>query len=130
MTTGGVIERYAAAWQEMDLQTMFDLYGPDVVVHYGGSSPFAGDHHGRDALIGLLMDTASRSARRLVSVDAVFDEGDRGAIFATEAFAIGSGEDATEVTVERCLRYRVADGLIAELWLYDRDQHLVDQAWS
>lgn len=71
MTAPGVIERYAAAWQRSDLDTMFAIHDPDVVVHYGGASQFAGDHHGRDALIALLTETGRRGGRTLVSVDAI-----------------------------------------------------------
>ena len=126
MTAPGVIARYAAAWQRSDLETMFASYAPGVVVHYGGASQFAGDHHGRDALIALLTETARRSGRTLVTVDAIYDLGGHGAILVTESFDI----DGEQVTVERCLRYRINVGLIVEVWLYDHQQHLVDQAWS
>ena len=81
MNRTGVIQRYADAWQRSELETMFASYDPDVVVHYGGSSPFAGDHHGRDALLSLLAETARHSGRTLVSVDAVYDLGEHGALF-------------------------------------------------
>lgn len=47
-------------------------------------------------------------------------------MFVTATFDI----DGERVTVERCLRYRVNVGMIVEVWLYDHQQHLVDQAWS
>ena len=37
---------YAEAWVNGDLATMIDLYASDVVVHYGGRSPFTGTHVG------------------------------------------------------------------------------------
>ena len=126
MTATGVIEHYAAAWHRSDLETMFATYDPSVVVHYGGTSPFAGDHHGRDAFVAILAETARRSGRALVSIDAVYDLGGHGAVFVTEAFEVGGAR----ATVERCLRYRLEDGLIVEVWLYDQQQHLVDRAWS
>ena len=122
----GVLQRYVDAWVCSDLETLFATYHPDVVVHYGGSSPFAGDHHGRDALLSLLAETARRSGRTLVSVDAVYDLGGHGAIFVREAFEI-AGE---RVILDRCLRYRVDGDLIVEVWLYDHQQQLVDRAWS
>jgi len=124
--TRGSIDEYAEAWQRGDLEAMLDAYAPDVVTHYGGTSPFAGDHRGRDALVEILVETARRGDRQLVSVDAVHDSGDHGAIFVTESFTV----DGAPVTVDRCLRYRVEQGRISEIWLYDRQQHLVDRAWS
>jgi len=126
MNRNGVVQRYVDAWQRSDLATMFATYDPDVVVHYGGTSQFAGDHHGRDALLSLLAETARRSGRTLVTVDAVYDLGGHGAIFVREAFDI----DGERVTVDRCLRYRVDGDLIVEVWLYDHQQQLVDRAWS
>jgi uncharacterized protein len=125
-TEPGVIQRYADAWRSGDLTTMFDLYDKAVLVHYGGTSPFAGTHLGKDRLIEVLIATAARSDRKLISVDAVFDNGDSGAIFVTESFRL----DAATVTVPRALRYRVENDHIVECWLFDFDQHLVDRAWE
>jgi ketosteroid isomerase-like protein len=122
----GIVRQYADAWLAGDLATMFDLYDDDVVVHYGGSSAYAGTHHGKQRLIEVLIETASRSDRKLVDVDAVYDEGDHGAIFVTESFHVG---DAT-VVLPRALRYRVAGDRIVECWLYDHQQQLVDEAWG
>jgi hypothetical protein len=125
MTTGP-ISRYAEAWRLGDLNAMFEAYGRDVIVHYGGASEFAGTHVGRDRFVAVLLETSSRCARRLVAVDAVYDEETEGAIFAREAIVV----DAVEHVVERCLRYRAAGDLLVEVWLYDHDQQLVDRAWA
>ncbi len=47
----GVITRYATAGREGDLQTLIDCYDEDIVAHYGGQSPFAGTHVGRDRFL-------------------------------------------------------------------------------
>ena len=124
--TDGVISRYVAAWQAQDLATVLDCYAEDVTAHYGGTSPFAGDHHGREAFVAVLAATAVTSARRLVTVDQLHDDGDRGAVFVTEAVTVGS----TEHVVQRALRFRVAEHRIVEVWLFDLDQHVVDAAWG
>lgn len=126
MNTPGVVSRYAEAWARNDIAAVMAAYAPDFVAHYGGSSPFAGTHHGKDEFLRVLITTTARSRRQLDTIEAVFDEGDRGAIFVREGITV-NGE--THV-VARALRYRVADGLLAECWLYDQDQHLVDAAWS
>lgn len=122
----GVISRYASAWASNDLGAMIASYGTDVVVHYGGRSTYAGSHHGRDRLVEILLESAARSDRQLVSIDQVHDHGASGAIFATETFRV-HGE---VIAVERALRYRCDGDQIVEVWLYDRDQHIVDQAWA
>jgi uncharacterized protein len=122
----GVVVRYAHAWEAGDIATLIGCYADDVVAHYGGSSPFAGTHCGKDRFLEVLITTAGLGNRRLVSVDQVHDDGETGAIFATETFDV----DGVPVTVQRALRYLIRDGLIAECWLFDMDQHLVDRAWA
>jgi hypothetical protein len=122
----GVIAAYATAWQAGDLATMFASYADDILVHYGGTSPFAGAHHTRERFIEVLIETAARSSRRLVSIDQIDDHLTHGALFVTETMVV----DHITVTLRRALRFRVAGARIAECWLYDLDQHVVDRAWS
>ena len=121
-----VVQRYADAWARNDVGEMVAIYHPEVVAHYGGTSEFAGTHAGRERFVEVLVESSVRSERTLVGIDAVFQDGDRGAIFAREAMTI----DGARAEVARALRYRIEHGLIAECWLYDHDQHLVDRAWS
>lgn len=122
----GVVARYTRAWFEGDLETLVDCYADNVVVHYGGQSPYAGTHYGKDRFLEVLAGTAAIGKRDLVSVDQLHDDGAWGAVFVTESFEI-AGE---VVTVQRALRYRIDRDLIKECWLFDMDQHLVDQAWT
>lgn len=126
MRTEGVLTTYAGAWLAGDVETVFGSYAPDIVLHYGGASPFAGDHVGRERAIEVLVETSVRSGRALLAVDAIYDQGDHGALFVREAVTV----DGARVEVQRALRFRIAGGLLAECWLYDQDQHLVDRAWG
>ena len=121
----GVITRYVEAWQAEDLGTVLDCYSPDIVAHYGGTSAYAGDHVGHARFVEVLAETAVRSGRRLVSVEQLHDAGDHGSVFVVEAVTV----DGEEHEVHRALRFRVAGDHIAEVWLYDLDQHLVDASW-
>ena len=106
----GVVAAYARAWQEADHATLFGLYADDVVVHYGGTSPFAGTHRGRDRFVDVLLQTAAKGKRSLVSIDQVHDDGATGAIFATERFEV----DGAPVELKRALRYRTDGARITE----------------
>jgi uncharacterized protein len=121
-----VLQTYADAWLRSDHTVLFACYADDIVAHYGGASPFAGTHRGRDAFVEVLINIAVRSQRELLAVEAVFDDGATGAIFTREAINV----EGQRHEVRRALRFRLHDGLIAECWLYDQDQHLVDQAWA
>jgi uncharacterized protein len=124
--TTGVLHRYVDAWQRNAIDELIELYAPDVVAHYGGTSPYAGTHTGRDRFVAVLVETAIASGRTLVGVDLVIESGDAGAIFVRESMLVGGRPHV----VARALRYRLDDDRIAECWLYEQDQHLVDQAWS
>lgn len=122
----GVITRYADAWRSSDIAELIDCHHDDITVHYGGTSTYAGTHHGRGQVVQLLIETAQRSSRRLITIDQIDDHDTHGALFVTETVTI----DGTVPTVARALRYRTKDERIGECWLDDYDQHLVDRAWS
>jgi len=122
----GVITRYAEAWRAGDLEALVACYADDIVAHYGGRSRFAGTHRGRDRLLEVLVTTAALGDRRLVSIDQIDDNGHSGALFVTESFTV----DGDTVAVPRCLRYRVVNDRLAECWLFEHEQHLVEQAWG
>jgi hypothetical protein len=83
---------------------MLDCYSDDIVVHYGGTSPFAGTHHGRDRLVQLLVETAQRSGRELVTIDQVDDDDSHGALFVTETIRIGVMARGTGESHRSCER--------------------------
>ncbi len=123
----GVISRYAAAWQELRIDDMVDLYAENIVVHYGGLSAFAGVHRGKDDFVAVLVATAQRSPRELLSVDHMDDHADAGTLFVTERF---TRADGGTLDAKRAFRFRVEAGKITECWLYEHDQYGVDQAWA
>jgi uncharacterized protein len=122
----GVLHRYAEAWVAGEVMTMFGMYSPDVVVHYGGTSEFAGEHRGRDAFVEVLMTTAGRSQRVLLQIEDLFEDGSYGALFTREQLVL----DGVVTEVKRALRFRLNDTEILEIWLYDHDQHILDRSWS
>jgi uncharacterized protein len=121
-----VLRTYADAWLRSDHTVLFGCYADDIVAHYGGASPFAGTHVGRDAFITVLINIAARSQRELLAIEALYDDGATGAIFTREAIVV----DGQRVEISRALRFRLHNGLIVECWLYDQDQHLIDRAWA
>lgn len=121
-----VVKRYAEAWAANDLAAIIDCYHEEVVFHYFGRSPLAGTHRGKPACLAVLKQVRERTNRRLVSiVDAM--AGERfGVILATERFE----REGRTVTLDRLFRYRVYGGKLAECWVYDDDQRLVDEFWA
>ena len=117
-----VLERYAAAWTSGDLARIFACYHDDFALHYFGRNAFAGDHVGKAAALKVLGEFSRRSKRRLLEIVDILAGPERGALLARELVT----HRGAEIEIERLFLYRVADGLLRECWLYDQDQHLID----
>ena len=62
-TAGSVVRAYTDAWLAGDLMTVLDLYHDDLILHYGGSNPLTGDHHGKDAALTALLTVQEKTQR-------------------------------------------------------------------
>jgi ketosteroid isomerase-like protein len=118
-----IVKRYADAWAANDLPTIIDSYHDDVVFHYFGRGPLAGSHRGKATCLGILKQVRERTNRRLVSIRDVLSGEHFGVVVAVERFE----RNGAAIEVERLLRYRIADGKLAECWVYDQDQRLIDE---
>jgi uncharacterized protein len=118
-----VVRRYADAWAANDLRAIVDCYHDEVVFHYFGRSPLAGTHRGKTACLAILKQVREKTNRKLVSVRDVLAGEHFGVIVAVERFE----RDGVSFEIERMLRYGVRDGKLAECWVYDEDQRLVDE---
>ncbi|MBB6093558.1 hypothetical protein HNQ60_002439 [Povalibacter uvarum] len=121
-----VVQRYADAWAANDLQGIVASYHDDVVFHYFGRSPLAGIHRGKTACLAVLKQVREKTNRRLVSIRDVLAGNHFGLVIAVERFE----RNGSSVEIERLLKYRVRDGKLAECWIYDEDQRLVDEYWT
>jgi uncharacterized protein len=118
-----VVRRYADAWAANDLRAIVECYHDEVVFHYFGRSPLAGTHRGKTACLEILKQVREKTNRKLVSVRDVLAGEHFGVIVAVERFE----HDGVSVEIERMLRYGVRDGKLAECWVYDENQRLVDE---
>jgi uncharacterized protein len=118
-----VVRRYADAWAANDLRAIIDCYHDEVVFHYFGRSSLAGTHRGKAACLAVLKEVHEKSNRKLVSVRDVLAGEHFGLIVAVERFE----RNGVSVEIERMLRYGVRDGKLAECWVYDEDQRLIDE---
>ena len=121
-----VLRRYVDSWVAGDIDALFASYADDAVFHYFGTSDLAGDHHGKDAVLTALITASSRAARELVAIVDVLAGDERGAIVATERLS----RDGASHVVDRVFLYRVEGERIAECWLYEQDQALIDRLWA
>ena len=118
-----VIDAYAQAVRANDMAAIIAAYHDDFVLNYFGAHPLAGRHEGKAATLAVLGEFSRRTNRKLVDIVGVMGGETRGAMITRERL----GPDHAPVEVERVLVYRVADGRLAECWVYDADQSLIDR---
>jgi uncharacterized protein len=121
-----VVRRYADAWTANDLRAIVDSYHDEVVFHYFGRSPLAGIHRGKSACLAILKQVREKTNRKLNSIRDVLAGEHFGLIIAVERFE----RNGKLVDIERMFRYSVRDGKLAECWVYDEDQRLVDEYFA
>jgi len=119
-----IVRAYTEAWLAGDDAAVVDLYHDDLVLHYGGAHSLTGDHVGKDAALTALLTVQARTDRVPLAVLDVMASAEHATAWVRERWTV-DGEDH-ELT--RVLVYRVADGKLAECWLYDTDSALVDRA--
>ena len=125
-TPGSVVRAYAEAWLAGDIATVLDLYADDIVLHYGGTNPLTGDHRGKHAAITVLLAVQEKTQRVPTEVIDVMEGTTYAAAWVREEWTV----DGDTVELMRLLTYRVAGGKLAECWLFDHDQALVDRVFS
>ncbi len=123
--TRDVLGRYAASWQAGDIDGLLGAYADNVVFHYFGATDVAGEHVGKDAAVQAMLAVSGRASRRLVEIVDILAGDSLGSIVAVEEL---SREDESAL-VRRVLNYRIENGQIAECWVLDEDQALIDRFW-
>jgi hypothetical protein len=126
MTPLEVARRYADAWVAGDAAALVGFYADDIVLHYFGESPLAGDHAGKAAALAALARVSALAKRGTPVIHDVIASDEHAAILARESWMDGD----TPVSVDRVLLYHVRDGQFSECWIYDQDQRRVDAIFS
>lgn len=110
-----------------DVEAVAELLADDVVWHVPGSSPIAGDHRGREAVVAYFERRRALADHTFVMrPKGVLEDGDA-VVQLVDGEAVIGGERRTWSTAGV---YRLADGLIAEVWLVPLDLPAFDAIWS
>ena len=118
-----LIRRYFETVRTDHTQTA-GLYKPDATLHYVGRHQLAGTYRGPQEILELFRRSreAFRGTQRLELHDVV--AGDDHAV----ALLDGSAErDGERRHWQRVVVFHVRDGLIAEQWIHDSDQHVIEE---
>jgi hypothetical protein len=120
------VRRYVDAWLAGDVPAMMATYADGFVLHWFGVNPFARTYQGKAEAIPALMAFTERTRRRLVAVVDVTAGPSRAVVIVREAVTV----EGVAHEIERVLVYRTEAGLLAECWVYDQDQRMIDAALS
>jgi ketosteroid isomerase-like protein len=115
------------AFSRGDMDTLRELFHPDVVWHAPGRHQLAGDHRGVDAVLGYFGRTMELTGGNFrVQVHDVIAN-DEHAVGLHVAYAARGGSTLRDNTV---LVFQISDGKATEVWQYWADPYAADQLFS
>ena len=123
-----LVRSYFDAVARGDLESAGNTFADDLVWHQPGTNTLSGTHSGKPAVFGLLGAFMERSAGtfRIDQVDRLFANADL--VAATIRFSASAGDKSMSMAGVDLLR--VAEGRIAEVWLFSEDQAAEDAFWG
>jgi uncharacterized protein len=122
-----LVRRGYDAFARGDMDTLRELFDREIVWHFPGRSPLAGDHRGPDAVLGFFGRTTELTAGtfRAELHDAVAD--DRHAV----GMQLATGErEGRRLEDREVLVFHVGDGKVVEVWQYLEDQYTYAEFFS
>jgi ketosteroid isomerase-like protein len=123
-----LMSRYLAAMQRGDYETGFGFFAEDIVIQIPGRSRFAGVHRGRDAARRYIDSAIAVVHEGRVEVELVdmLSSRERVALIVDERFHTDDGV----VEIRRANVYRLRGEEIAEIWIFEANQHEVDALFA
>ena len=122
-----LVRRGYEAFAKADMETLRELFDPEIVWHFPGRSVLAGDHRGADAVLGFFGRTAELTAGTFrVEVHEVVADDQH-----TVGLHLATGEREGRTLDDReVLVFHVRDGTVVEVWQYLEDQYAYDEFFS
>ncbi len=123
-----LVRNLFAAFERADLAEIQTVIPEHAVWHFPGRrGKLAGAHEGRDAILAFLIDVTAltKGTFHLDLEDVVAN--DRWAIALFRGHAQRDGKTLDNPT---CLKMRIAEGKIVEVWEFVWDLFAVDEFWS
>ena len=123
MTARELITDYLNAVRAGDWDTAFGYFADDIVFRIPGRSRFAGERRGKGAAIEYIQSFRDHYGEGEIQVELVdmLASDDRVALLVRERFL---GDETIEI--RRANVYRVRDGAIVEITIFEGDQYTVD----
>jgi uncharacterized protein len=120
-----LMREYIAAARSGDWERGYGFFAADVVFHIPGRSAWAGHHRGRDQAIAYIENARgiAHAGEVKVELEAMLEGEDRVGLMVREIFERPDGP----VEILRTNVYRVEDDRIVEIWIFEQNQHEVDE---
>ena len=115
------------AFSRGDVNAASPLLADDVVWHFAGRNPYAGDYEGKAAVqevFGRRREETGSSLSFEVH-DVLANDDHAVALVSNRAERDGRTLEWKSVSV-----YHMRDGMIAEAWTHNDDQYAIDEFWS
>jgi uncharacterized protein (TIGR02246 family) len=121
-----LMSRYAAAWGRADAEAAFEFFADDVVMTLPGRGDLAGVHRGREAVVACIRALLERTEGVQVEVlDALSSEQHVALLLREVATRPGA-----EIDLRRVNLYRIRDGKIVAITIFEGDQYAVDEYFA
>jgi uncharacterized protein len=119
-----LVRRGYAAFSQGDMQTLRELFHPEIVWHASGRNRLAGDHRGIDAVLGYF-------GRTMELTDGTFTVEVHDVVGGDEhvaGFHLARAERAGRTLADNSvLLFHVRDGRATEVWQYWADPYAADE---
>ena len=122
-----LVRRGYDAFSSGDMQTLRELWHPDIVWHVPGRGQVSGDHRGVDAVLGYfgqIMELSGGTLRVEVH-DVVANDEHTVGLHSVHAERAGKTLDDNHTLV-----FHVRDGKVTEVWQYSADQYALDELFA
>ena len=125
MTPRELMTDYLAAAKRGDWDTAFGFLADDLRIHIPGRSAFAGRHVGKEAAVGYIQSIRERYRDGGIELDVIdmLTSEERVILLVRERFH-GEGPP---VEIRRANVYRVKDGKVVDVSIFEADQYVVDE---
>jgi ketosteroid isomerase-like protein len=105
-----------------DLDRFMSFHTDDVVIHFPGRSPLAGDHRGQDAARQLLQ--AQTQAGGQSEIHEILTSGEHAVLLSLVRI---NAPDGNTVEDRQVIVFHHRDGKFAEVWVYPEKQYELDE---
>lgn len=105
-----------------DTERFLSFHADDVVIHFPGRSPFAGDHRGQEAARQLIQGQIQGGGQS--EIHDILASGEHAVLLSLVQFTPPGGQVMEDRQV---IVFHHRDGKFSEVWVYPEDQYQTDE---